>query len=117
MSNAKPATSNKVKKGGKAEAPEPPVLESSSSPPASPELVRAFSNAWTVDLSRSSSETTLKRAQAVAGALKPENVQSVLDVLVAYVPLLDDADAIMTRDSKTPKERDQRKPWQSRLAG
>lgn len=113
MSNAKPATSNKLKKAGKADAPEPPVLESA----ASPELVRTFSNAWTVDLSRSSGETMLKRAQAIAAALKPDNVQPVLDALVAYVPLLDDADAIMTRDSRTPKERDQRKAWQSRLAG
>ena len=109
MSNA----STKSKKGGKAEAPDPPALDAA----ASPELVRAFANAWTVDLSRASGETTMKRAQALGAALKPENVGAVLDAFVAYVRLLDEADAIMTRESKTPKERDQRKPWQSRLCG
>lgn len=114
MSNAKPATSSKgSKKGGKGEAPEPPVLDAS----ATPELARAFSNAWTVDISRASAETTPKRAQAVAAAVKPESLRSVLDALVAYVPLLDEVDAVMTRDSKTPRERETRKPWQSRLAG
>jgi hypothetical protein len=114
MSNAKPATSSKgSKKGGKGEAPEPPALDAS----ASPELARAFSNAWTVDISRASAETTPKRAQAIAAAVKPETVRAVLDALVAYVPLLDEVDAVMTRDSKTPRERETRKPWQSRLAG
>jgi len=101
------------KKGGKGEAPEPPALDAA----ASPELVRAFANAWTVDLSRASGETTHKRAQALGAALKPDNVESVIGAYVAYVPLLNEADAVMTRDSKTPKERETRKPWQSRLAG
>jgi hypothetical protein len=116
MSNVKPATSSKgSKKGGKGEAPEPPVLDASA--PA--ELVRAFSNAWTVDLSRSSSDTVPRRAQAIGAALKaaPASMRSVLDALVAYVPLLNEVDGFMTRDSKTPREREVRKPWQSRLAG
>jgi hypothetical protein len=114
MSNAKPATSSKgSKKGGKGEAPEPPALDDS----ATPELARAFSNAWTVDISRASSETTPRRAQAIGAALKPESLLSVLDALAAYLPLLNDVDGVMTRDSKTPKERETRKPWQSRLAG
>jgi hypothetical protein len=114
MSNAKPAMSGKgSKKGTKGEAPEPPVLDAS----ATPELARAFSNAWTVDITRASPETMPKRAQAVGAALKPESVSSVLDALAAYVPVLDDVDAVMTRDSKTPRERDARKTWQSRLAG
>ena len=113
MSNAKPATSGKTKKGQKGEAPEPPALDAS----AAPELARAFSNAWTVDLSRASGETTQKRAQALGATLKPDNVASVIDAFVAYLPLLNDADAVMTRDSKTPKERETRKPWQSRLCG
>ena len=111
MSNAKPS-----KKGGKADAPDPPALDASANA-ANPELARTFANAWTVDLSRASGETTMKRAQALGAVLKPENVGSVVDALVAYVPLLNEADAIMTRESKTPKERDQRKPWQSRLCG
>jgi hypothetical protein len=113
MSNAKHAMQSKSKKPGKGEAPDPPLLDAS----ASPDLARAFSNAWTVDLSRSSSETTLKRAQQIAAALKPEGVANMLAVLVAYVPLLDDVDAVMTRESKTPREREIRKPWQSRLVG
>jgi hypothetical protein len=114
MSNVKPAVSSKgSKKGGKGEAPEPPVLDAS----ASAELARAFSNAWTVDLSRSSAETVPRRAQAIGLVLKPENVQLALDALVAYVPLLGEVDAVMNRDSKTPKEREQRKPWQSRVVG
>jgi hypothetical protein len=114
MSNAKPATSSKgSKKGAKGEAPEPPALDGS----ATPELARAFSNAWTVDISRASSETTPRRAQAIGAALKPESLGSVLEALAAYVPLLNDVDGVMTRDSKTPKERETRKPWQSRLAG
>ena len=114
MSNVKPATSSKgSKKGGKGEAPEPPVLDAS----ASADLARAFSNAWTVDLSRSSAETVPRRAQAIGLVLKPENVQLTLDALVAYVPLLGEVDTVMNRDSKTPKEREQRKPWQSRVVG
>lgn len=113
MSNAKQTTSSKGKKGGKGEAPEPPALDAA----APPELAHAFSNAWTVDLSRASSETTQKRAQALAGALKPDTLPLVLQSFVAYVPLLDDADAVMTRESKTPRERETRKPWQSRLCG
>lgn len=114
MSNAKTATSSKgSKKGAKGEAPEPPALDAS----ASPELARAFSNAWTVDISRASSETTPRRAQAIGAALKPESLRSVLDALAAYLPLLNEVDGVMTRDSKTPKERETRKPWQSRLAG
>lgn len=114
MSNAKPAASSKgSKKGAKGEAPEPPALDGS----ASPELARAFSNAWTVDISRASSETTPRRAQALGAALKPESLRSVLDALAAYVPRLDEVDGVMTRESKTPKERETRKPWQSRLAG
>jgi hypothetical protein len=114
MSNVKPATSSKgSKKGGKGEAPEPPVLDAS----ASADLARAFSNAWTVDLSRSSAETVPRRAQAIGLVLKPESVQAMLDALVSYVPLLGEVDAVMNRDSKTPKEREQRKPWQSRVVG
>jgi hypothetical protein len=115
MSNAKPATSSKGSKKGKGEAPDPPALDASA--PA--ELARAFSNAWTVDLTRASSETTPKRAQAIGAALKlaPESMRLVLDALTKYVPLLGEVDAVMTRDSKTPKERETRKPWQSRLAG
>jgi hypothetical protein len=115
MSNAKPATSSKGSKKGKGEAPDPPVLDASA--PA--ELARAFSNAWTVDVTRASSETMPKRTQAIGAALKlaPESMRLVLDALVGYVPLLGEVDAVMTRDSKTPKERETRKPWQSRLAG
>lgn len=114
MSNAKPATSSKgSKKGAKGGAPEPPTLDES----ATPELARAFSNAWTVDISRASSETTPRRAQAIGAALKPEMLSSVVEALAAYVPLLADVDGVMTRDSKTPKERETRKPWQSRLVG
>jgi hypothetical protein len=58
-----------------------------------------------------------KRASALAAALKPDSAQVVLDALAAYVPELDEADAIMTRESKTPKLREARKPWQSRIAG
>lgn len=115
MSNAKQATSGKSKKGAKGEAPEPPVLEGAGA--ANPELARAFTNAWTVDLSRASGETTQKRAQAIGAALKPDTLRSVLDALAAYVPLLADVDSVMTRDSKTPRERETRKPWQSRVAG
>ncbi len=116
MLNAKPATSSKgSKKGAKGEAPEPPALDADAV--QTPELARAFSNAWTVDISRASSETTPKRAQALGAALKPESLTSVLQALGAYLPLLNDVDAVMTRDSKTPKERETRKPWQSRLAG
>ncbi|GAC1522753.1 MAG: hypothetical protein NVS3B10_22940 [Polyangiales bacterium] len=116
MSNAKPATSSKgSKKGGKGEAPEPPLLDASA--PA--DVARAFSNAWTVDVTRSSPDTAPRRAQAIGAALKvaPESMRAVLDALVAYVPKLGEVDAVMTRDSKTPKERETRKPWQSRLAG
>ena len=56
MSNAKPATSSKgSKKGGKGEAPEPPALDAVR---VRPTLARAFSNAWTVDLTRASADTT-----------------------------------------------------------
>lgn len=118
MSNAKPATSTKGSKRGKGEAPEPPALDASTAA-AAPDLARAFSNAWTVDLSRSSSETTSKRASAIGAALKlaPDGLRPVLDALIAYVPLLNEVDGVMTRDSKTPKERETRKPWQSRLVG
>jgi len=116
MSNAKQATSGKSKKGAKGEAPEPPVLDASAAA-ANPEVARAFTSAWTVDLTRASAETTQKRAQAIGAALKPDQLRSVLEALVAYVPTLDDVDTVMTRDSKTPKERETRKPWQSRLAG
>jgi hypothetical protein len=112
MSNAKPATSKGSKKG-KGEAPDPPALDAS----ANPELARTFSNAWTVDLTRSSADATQKRALALGAAMKPDGVSVVLQALVAYVPSLNDVDAVMTRDSKTPKERETRKPWQSRLAG
>ena len=115
MSNAKQTTSKGSKKSGGTKAPEPPVLD----PTADAEVQRAFSNSWTVDLTRAGSETTMKRAQALAAsfALKPESAQVVLDALVAYVPDLDEGDAIMTRESKTPKEREVRKPWQSRIVG
>lgn len=118
MSNAKPATSSKGSKKGKGEAPDPPALEAFA-PSAPPDVARAFGNAWTVDLSRSSSDTIPRRAQAIAAALKvaPESTRAVLDALVAYVPLLGEVDAVMNRDSKTPRERETRKPWQSRLAG
>lgn len=107
--------SGKSKKGHKGEAPDPPELDAS----APPELARAFTSAWTVDISRASSETTPKRAQAIGAALKlaPESLRAVLDAFVAYVPRLNEVDGVMTRDSKTPKEREMRKPWQSRLAG
>jgi hypothetical protein len=115
MSNAKQATSKGSKKGGGTKAPEPPALD----PTASAEVQRSFSNSWTVDLTRAGSDTTLKRAQSLAAAIKatPESARTVLDALVAYVPDLDEADAIMTRESKTPKEREVRKPWQSRIVG
>ncbi len=115
MSNAKQATSKGSKKGGGAKAPEPPML----APTVEAEVQRSFSNAWTVDLTRAGAETTQKRAQALAAAMKlaPDSARLVLDALVAYVPDLDDADAIMTRESKTPKEREVRKPWQSRIVG
>ena len=115
MSNAKQATSKGSKKGGGAKAPEPPTLD----PTVEAEVQRSFSNAWTVDLTRAGSETTQKRAQALAAALKvtPAGAPVVLEALLAYVPDLDEADAIMTRESKTPKEREVRKPWQSRIVG
>jgi hypothetical protein len=114
MSNVKGAASSKgSKKGAKGEAPEPPALDAA----ASPELARAFASAWTVDITRASSETTPRRAQALGAALKPESLHLVLDAFAAYVPLLDDVDGVMSRDSKTPKERETRKSWQSRLAG
>jgi hypothetical protein len=114
MSSAKPATSSKgSKKGAKGEAPPPPLLDGS----VAPELARAFSSAWTVDISRASSETTPRRAQALGAALTPESLPAVLEALAAYVPLLDEVDSVMARDSKTPKEREARKPWQSRVAG
>jgi len=115
MSNAKQAVSKGSKKGGGAKAPEPPALD----PSVPAEVQRSFSNSWTVDLTRAGSETVQKRSQALAAALKaePASAQAVLDAFVAYVPDLDDADAIMTRESKTPKEREVRKPWQSRIVG
>ncbi len=116
MSNAKQATSGKSKKGTKGEAPEPPALDPSFLT-SNPELARSFTNAWTVDLSRASAETTQKRAIAIGAAIKPDTLRAVLDAFVAYVPTLNDVDTVMTRDSKTPRERETRKPWQSRLAG
>ena len=135
MSNAKQATSKGSKKGGGLKAPGPPVLD----PAAAAEVQRAWSNSWTVDLTRAGSDTTQKRAQSLAAALKPAPAPApeaapeaadgvspeasanaarlVLDALVAYVPDLDEGDAIMTRESKTPKEREVRKPWQSRIVG
>jgi hypothetical protein len=104
MSNVKQAVSKGSKKGGGAKAPEPPALD----PSVPAEVQRSFSNSWTVDLTRAGSETVQKRSQALAAALKaePASAKTVLDAFVAYVPDLDDADAIMTRESKTPKERD-----------
>ena len=115
MSNAKQATSKGSKKGGGTKAPEPPALD----PSANVEVVRSFSNCWTVDLTRAGSDTTQKRSQSLAAALKvtPADAKAVLDALVVYVPDLDEGDAIMTRESKTPKEREVRKPWQSRIVG
>ncbi|CAN5914708.1 hypothetical protein BH11MYX4_BH11MYX4_68520 [soil metagenome] len=115
MSNVKQAVSKGSKKGGGAKAPEPPALD----PSVPAEVQRSFSNSWTVDLTRAGSETVQKRSQALAAALKaePASAKAVLDAFVAYVPDLDDADAIMTRESKTPKEREVRKPWQSRIVG
>ena len=122
MSNAKQATSKGSKKGGGLKAPEPPVLDTT----AHVEVQRAWSNSWTVDLTRAGSDTTQKRAQSLAAAISqvrptPESpadaAKVVLDALVAYVPDLDEGDAIMTRESKTPKEREVRKPWQSRIVG
>ena len=75
MSNAKQATSKGSKKGGGAKAPEPPTLD----PSVEAEVQRAFSNAWTVDLTRAGSETTLKRSQALAAALKVADYGYVLE--------------------------------------
>jgi hypothetical protein len=115
MSNVKQGVSKASKKGGGAKAPEPPALDASTPP----DVVRSFANAWTVDLARASSDTMPNRARLLATALKaaPDSAQAVLDALVRFVPELDDADGIMTRDSKTPKEREARKPWQSRIVG
>ncbi len=115
MANANQATSKGSKKGGGAKAPDPPAVDEA----AGAEVLRSFANSWTVDLSRAGADTTPKRALSLAAAMKaqPGSAKVVLDALVAYVPRLDDADAIMTRESKTPKEREARKPWQSRIAG
>jgi hypothetical protein len=116
MSNTKrPAAKGANKPGGR--APDAPVIEVLDTPAA---VERTFANAWTVDVTRAAADSTQKRALALAVALReapPAVAECALAVLGAYAPTLDGADAVLSRDTRTPKERELRKPWQSRVAG